>query len=502
MGTSLTSRAPWSIRRRLALWLALGLLLVFGAAGALTASALCSRVTEEFDDGLIARARALQALTEQESGRIEFDYRPGALPEFERAEAPEYFQFWLEDGQVLLRSSRMPEGVDLPLAEGFRPTPRLSDAALPDGRAGRVVQISFQPNFATEDGDDEDVLSDPKADLSAQTPGVTLVVARGRASLDALIARMRWIVYGIGGAAALLAVLLVWRALAAGFRPIEQIARQVETLGTGAWQDRIESVDAPVEVAPVAERMNALLGRLQELYERERRFTGNVAHELRTPIAELRSLASVAGRWPDDPVAMQQFFGDVGSIAGRMDGMVADLLLLARCQAGVEAVHPAPIALADAVDTAWQASLTRAARAGTLLQRDISEGLTIQSDPGKFAILLGNLLGNAVSHGLPGQPIGCTARTKAGQFRLEITNACEPLSPEELAHLTEPFWQRDPARTSAEHSGLGLTLVGALASLLALDVRFDQPQSGQFRVVVEGKALTTPSAVELEPILT
>lgn len=474
------------MRRRLVLVLGTGLLVLFGAAGAFTAGALSDRVTEEFDAGLISRLRALRALTEQEGGRIEFDYRPGALPEFERADAPEYFQFWLDDGRPLLRSARMPAGTDLPRLEGAPEEVRRADVVLPDGRPGRLVQVAFTPGAPREGGDDEDA-PDP-APAAGPDRGVVLAVARERASLDALLGRMYGVVYGVGAAAAALALLLAWRALARGFRPIEALARQVEALGPDAFHERLPTQGGPREVAPVAERINALLDRLEELYQRERRFTGSVAHELRTPIAELRSLASVAGRWPEDRGATRRFFGDVGEIADRMDGLVADLLLLARCQAGVETARPTRVALAPAVATAWRSLEERAAGAGMTLDTRIAEDLALVADEAKLAIVLRNLLGNAVAHGLPGRRVVCRARPQVGRVALEITNACEPLAPEELARLCEPFWRRDPARTTSEHAGLGLTLVGALAPVLGLVVRFDQPRPGLFRARLEGPA--------------
>ena len=187
---------------------------------------------------------------------------------------------------------------------------------------------------------------------------LVLAVARGRGHLDEVLGNMQLVIFGVGGFAILMALLLVWRVLAIGFRPIESIASQVEKLDADSLSSRIELPRAPRELAPIADQLNALLKRLDASFERERRFADNVAHELRTPIAELRSLAMVGAKWPDDEESVAEFFADVNDIAGRMEDVISDLLLLARCQAGIEQAQSSPTSLRQIIASTWSAVTT------------------------------------------------------------------------------------------------------------------------------------------------
>ncbi len=504
----------YSVRRRLTLVLALGFGVLIAGAGFWVQDVVRERATAEFDEALLAKARAIAALTDQEEGRIEFDYTAGAMPEFERSEEPEYFQFWLDDGTVLLRSTRLT--ADLARTASASSEPSIFDVQLPDGRAGRLLQWAYVPRGSGQHLEPDAVPSRapslaPSSSESAPAPpaggtrGLVLAVARGRERLDRLLATIGLAIHGIGGAATALAGLLVWRVLASGFRPLHSIAAQVRALHAEGLSLRIRLRHAPAELAPIVDQLNALLQRLDASFDRERRFAGNVAHELRTPIAELRTLAEVGAKWPDDRASVVGFFRDVGDIADQMEGVIGDLLLLARCQAGVERVVRSHVDLAQVIQSTWSTLAPGAATKSLRLAVHMPQDVVVESDPGKLAIVLANLLGNAVAYARPGTEIRCSAGADgtagtagaagaAGAaggdgdgdgFWLEIANAAEPLQPDDLDRLTEPFWRKDEAR-AAGHAGLGLSLVSALAKLLCLDLRLHQDQDGTFRARLAG----------------
>jgi len=429
------------------------------------------RATEDFDAALLAEARGLAQLTElQENGGVEFDYVPEHMVHFERKVRPDYGQIYLANGVALpeARSGSLPEGYDLPLSA----SPGGRDVRLPDGRRGRVVQFAFTPT-----PDDAEAPGTFKPG-----PALVAVVARGRERLDELIDGMQLAVFGSGGLAILVAAILVWWALESGLRPIRAIAAQVHGLHAENLGARIDLPRVPRELAPIVDQLNALLGRLEASFDRERRFTGHVAHELRTPIAELRSLAEVGGKWPEDVAATRRFFADVHDIAGRMERVVVDLLLLARCQAGVEKAHREPVPLAQTVRACLPAT-------GDRVEVDVPGDIVVDSDPGKLTLIVSNLLDNALTYTAAGARIRCTAEAHDSRFRLEVVNPCAPLTEEDIRSLAEPFWRKDRVRSPEGHSGLGLSLVTALATLLGLEISF-RYEKGHFRALLSGRRWT------------
>ncbi len=456
-----------SIRRRLMLVLSIGFSLLIVALALYVQGITRARVTDEFDAALLAEGRALMSLiAEDEEGNGEFEYAPECFPHFERKEQPDYFQMWLGDGTAIAqgRSGSLKPGENLPRWASLSEEPESGDVTLPDGRAGRAAQFAFVPRADKPRG--------------AGGPTIVLMVARGRERLDAFIASTRLAISVAGAAALLLAGLFLWRALASGLKPIHAIAAQVQALHADNLGARVSAPEAPSELAPIVQQLNALLARLEASFERERRFAGHVAHELRTPIAELRSLAEVGGKWPEDLASIRRFFADVHEISGRMERVVVDLLLLARCHAGVEKVECRPVPLRQVVKS--QPGADRVAI-------EVPDDLVADSDPGKLSLIVSNLLDNALCYAAPGGPVRCVAAARDSRFVLDVVNPAEPLSEEDLRNLAEPFWRKDRARSPEGHSGLGLSLVTALAGLLGHEVGFSQDGAGVFRARVSGR---------------
>jgi two-component system sensor histidine kinase QseC len=144
---------------------------------------------------------------------------------------------------------------------------------------------------------------------------------------------------------------------------IDRLTGQVRALGVSSLSTRIAVPAPPLEIAVVVEQVNALLARLEAGFERERQMSSDIAHELKTPIGELRNLSEVGARWPEDRQAVRQFFEDAKAIAQHMERVVAHLLALARYDEGRERVWTAPVQVAEIVDGAWKPLAREAAAA-------------------------------------------------------------------------------------------------------------------------------------------
>jgi signal transduction histidine kinase len=313
---------------------------------------------------------------------------------------------------------------------------------------------------------------------------VTVIVAREREGLDADVSRLKLTVAAL--AVALVGALagLTQMALRVGLRSLEGLARQLRALDMGFLARRIEVAAPPEEIAVVVEQVNALLDRLEAGLTRERRLSSDIAHELKTPIAELRNLCEIGARWPEDRVAVRAFFADAGAIALQMERIVAHLVALARYDEGREPVLAAPVPVAEVVDAAWKHLAPAAAARGLEFRQEISPGLRFHTDPDTLTLILANILSNAVDHSPPGAAVVCTSEESDGGVSVTVSNRAADLEPDDLAVMFDRFWRKDEARGGGRHAGLGLSLVRAMADALAIRITTRLEPDRTFRITL------------------
>jgi len=469
-GTRPPAEKPWSLRRRLGLLAGGGAAALALGSGLLADLVLESRLRRDFDDDLQEKARVIATLTEQEGEELEFEAIGSALPEFQAVRRPEYYEIWRGDGSVWVRSPSLGEK-HLKRRTVSGKGPWFFNRRLPDGREGRIVQVEFEPRYVVRGADGEEVNVGPEA-LPAGVPRtpMTLTLARDLSELRQAIGRVRVV---LGGAAiafvAGLIVLVHW-AISSTLAPLERLADRVAALEPDSLDGRIGAAGLPSEVTPLAGRLDDLLERLKEAFERERLFSSNVAHELRTPVAELRNLAEVAARWPGDREAIRAFFGDVEHVAGQMEGLIANLLALARSEAGAETLQPEEAVLEDLTRGVWERLKARAAERGLSLDLQTRGSGVLVTDVGMLRLILHNLLGNAIEYAPQGSAVACALDVEEPGFRLSVSNPAPALGPEDVGRLFDRFWRKDEARGGGRHAGLGLTLVRSLCGTLGYRV--------------------------------
>jgi two-component system sensor histidine kinase QseC len=442
-----------SIRRALGLQLVIGLFLVLALIGGGLDLLVRRLLTAQFDAALGEKARVLAGLMKQEHGVFELELET-PMPEFERALEPEYFEVWL--GERVFQRSPSLQG-ELPRPS--RPALSFADLPLPDGRRGRAAWLRFPVRI-----DDDDRSAAPQAPAQ-------LVVARGRGPLDQALSSVRRAL-AVAGLLLLAGVpLVVAAAVRRGLGPLDRMAERASRIDAGSLDTRFTLAGLPAELHPIAGRLDDLLERLSAAFERERRFSADVAHELRTPIAELRALAEVALQFPDSGEAGRQF-QDVLAAAQQMEGLVAALLTLARCEAGRMPVAREPVDLARALGEAW-APLAERARGKALRVQASAPETFVSTDRVMLGSILGNLLGNAVEYAPAGGDLTWQLVRREDGADVIIANTNAGLAREDLAHVFEPFWRKDPARTDGRHGGLGLSLAAAFARLIGAQVRLE-----------------------------
>ncbi|MCP4980569.1 MAG: hypothetical protein GY935_08760 [Gammaproteobacteria bacterium] len=472
----------YSIRNKLNFTITASMVLVLSVAAVFLYVRVTGHVEEIFDTALYDKAHSLISLTELDEEGLEFDFaEEGVMLEFQEHAVHQYYQLWEKGVELLIKSPSLGD-TDLPMLDTSLGLHQFADLALPDGRSGRLIEINFMPRVEIED-DEED--EDYGQEIPPAKP-VTMVLARERESLDATLLAIGVTVSGVILVVLILSGLLVWRLVGSGLSPLSNLARQVGDIDESNLDARLtHKGEQSIEIAPIEDQLNHLLERLQSAFEREKRFSSNVAHELRTPLSELKTLAEVAGMVPEDPVQLAEFFRDVSAISGQMEKIVITLLELARSEAGLLRSDPENIELSRYCDEIWQHSINGQG-SGKSLVKSMPDDLVISTDRDKLGMILSNLFINAVSYSPDNAEIHILAEVRNDNVVLEVKNASINLKPEDILHMKDRFWRKQKAHDSSGHSGLGLTLVDALARIMKLDVSLELDNQQTFMVTISG----------------
>jgi len=247
---------------------------------------------------------------------------------------------------------------------------------------------------------------------------------------------------------------------------------------------------APHELRPLVSAMNGLFTRIDATLARERRFTADAAHELRTPLAVLRAQWDVVrGSSDSDSRFVAERKLSIGM--DRMDRLVTQLLALAVVESRLETQRPAmgEVSWPRIVEQAVSDCLPIAERRHIEIECSWPPSKThpfpLLGDEHLLTVLLRNLVDNAVRYA----PTGSVARVVFGVDSMAVENDGEPLGVEQIARLGERFYR--PEGQNESGSGLGISIVQRIASLQGLTVSFGANDDGRGVRVVVGYAMAT-----------
>jgi len=451
-----------SIQRQLTLRLALACCALWVLGSLAAYLALRAGLIAEFDRAHLTDVYSLTNLTEQSEAGLKFDATGEYLPTFQRENRPDYFQLWETDGAILYRSPALLDQPDLPRKSGSLIAPVIWNITLPDGLPGRALGVRFLPN------EDEDAPRHPGS--PPLTREAILVAAFHRQDLDARLRLLGTVLLLTGAAIGVATVTLVRLSVRRGLRPLTSLAEHAGAIDADSLQLRFPAEKLPGELLPIAQRLNELLARLEASFARERQFSADVAHELRTPIAELRSLAEVSLKWPDDPAGAEASLKEALAISLQMEAIATGLLALARCEARLTNIRPERIPLAELLRETSQSFEAKAGEKQLALQLEVPAENCWWTDRVLLRSIIHNLLANAVEYGEAGSAVRVEAGRNGAGDTLRISNLNRELAPDDLPHLFERFWRKDTARSSSTHAGLGLAVAKAYSQALGLEL--------------------------------
>ncbi len=457
-----------SIRRQLTAAIAAATVLSLLAGGIILYLALREALYARFDAALATKAQALAKASELDDLQFEIDLNVREFAGFGAPGLGDFFVIRDKNGAVLERSPSL-GFADLPdyAVTTGQPT-GYRTIVLPDGAPGRVSWKTFQP--LEDDPDKRGGVAYREA--LERYRDLRIAVASDLSSLQVTLRTAALTIAAVAGGGLLVTLVLFHRVVRTAFRPLDRVAAQVQELDVRRLDRRLEVRDLPLELQGMAAKLNELLGRLEVSFARERRFTSDAAHELRTPLAELKAMTELGTRWPQEFTAAHS--AAMTKAIGELEVLLDKLSQLAKADAAVGARR-------EAVDLAATVRDCLERFAGPIQERRLQFDLhvaeeTWQTDPVLWRSILDNVVGNSVAYAPEGSSI--TVRATPSEF--SVTNEAPDLEPDDTRHLFDRFWRKSASRGDREHSGLGLSFVKSSAEWLG----------GSCRASLDGDKLT------------
>ncbi|WP_405448189.1 sensor histidine kinase [Streptomyces erythrochromogenes] len=501
-------RRPWSLRTRLVVS-AVALIAVVGAAiGAVTTLALRSylvtQLDEQLDTSMRMAARAPGGKAAREGG-AGFVMAPGS--------PLDAVGIRLDHNGTVVASARNTRG------EGW--SPDQVPPSLTEAQSAALARVARTVQTAQKDGQ-----GSPGRAVGAELPGLgsyrvlaspdrAVVLAHPLSEVDSTVRTLVGVEVCVTLAGLIAASLAGQALVGVALRPLRRVAATATRVselplhkGEPALHERVPDAEADprTEVGQVGAAINRMLGHVssaltarQQSEMRVRQFVADASHELRTPLASIRGYAELTRRGREEPGPdTRHALGRIESEATRMTGLVEDLLLLARLDAG----HPlstadaetdlAPLVI-DAVSDAraagpdhhWRLNLPE-------------EPASVRADAARIQQVLVNLLANARTHTPPGTTVTAHVSRETSAVRLRIEDDGPGIAPELLPRVFERFARGDASRSRAAGStGLGLAIVQAVVTAHGGSVGVQsEPGRTRFEVVLPLAGATGAAAAD------
>jgi two-component system heavy metal sensor histidine kinase CusS len=294
----------------------------------------------------------------------------------------------------------------------------------------------------------------------------TMQIAVNRTQQRELLARYRHWLWSIWACAFVFCPLLGYRIATRGTRPLQRIGETARRISSQTLNERIDPAGYPVELATLAQVFNAMLDRLEDSFARLSQFSADLAHELRTPVNNIRGEAEVAlarARSVDD---YREVLGSCLEEAARLSQLISDLLFLARSENPGEHLRPQELPVLTIFSTVHDYFEANAAQQGVELVVECDSELHAEVDRQLIQRAVGNLVANALAHTQRGGTITLQASQNDGALRLRIQDTGTGIPLEDLPRVFDRFYRVDRSRSPGSGgAGLGLAIVKGIVTL-------------------------------------
>lgn len=287
--------------------------------------------------------------------------------------------------------------------------------------------------------------------------------------------------------AAPFALAIVWLAamgvVTLGLRPLNRFRNAASQISARNLTGRINPEGLPSELEPLCTAFNRMLDRLHDSVERLSQFSGDLAHEMRTPIAILLGRTQVALSQPRTHEQLLDLLGENVEELERLSRLISDMLFLAQAENATTSIQHLPVDLA--VQARTVAEFLEVLSEDRNITIKVEGAGEVLGEPGLIQRAITNLLSNAVRHGEPDSEARVLICADSDGTSLAVENTGKPIHQEHLPKLFDRFYRVDASRArDAGGTGLGLAIVRAIMSLHGGSVQAENTSTGQIRFVL------------------
>jgi two-component system heavy metal sensor histidine kinase CusS len=295
----------------------------------------------------------------------------------------------------------------------------------------------------------------------------TVQIAIDVSQEEELLARYRLWFRGILIATSVLFPLAGYRIARHGIRPVEEIAATARRITSTNLRERIASEGYPLELASLAGTFNEMLERLEESFDRISRFSADIAHDLRTPVNNIRGEAEVALARSRTVEEYRDVLESSLEEAVRLSELIGDLLFLARAESPLTELHRVNVNIGELLNSVRDYYEASAAAAGiSLVVNNGAEPLNAELDRSLMLRAVSNLVSNAIAHTPPGGTVSLTDTNEDAAIRIEVSDTGVGIPADALPKVFDRFFRVDPSRSkNSGGTGLGLAIVQSIMTL-------------------------------------
>jgi two-component system heavy metal sensor histidine kinase CusS len=426
-----------------------GLLLVFFVAAGLYA-VLVSELEKSTDLFLADKVHVLSTLLRDRPDDME-----GLSEEIElESAARQYEQFYMRllDGRKMPVLSTPGIAEQLDIAQMTR---------LTDARPGRTIAM---------EGKNRRPFRVLRVTIPVGSPATgtdTLQIAIDVSQKEALLARFRFWFWGFLSISFVIFPWIGYRIAQRGIRPVQDMATTARHISSTNLKERILPEGYLFELASLAGTFNQMLDRLEDSFERISRFSADIAHDLRTPVNNIRGEAEVALSRPRSAEEYRDVIESCLEEAVRLSDLIGDLLFLARAESPLTDLRREPVDVGELLRGIREYYEASGADGGVSITTVFGqEPVIAELDRTLLQRAVGNLVSNALTHTSPGGTVELSMNTDLSTIRIVVSDTGAGIPAEALPKVFDRFFRVDSSRSQGSGgTGLGLAIVQSIAQL-------------------------------------